>query len=147
MPSLCPIRIGTVGLTLPSGVGLGAAMTHAIQELSPVSSGSLPTVLGALPATERWFPPGPLEVLLAKASLLHTKAQGLLILEQDRGKLVWLSFHSLQLHVPREMPEACEGPLCELGTQPGPRAYGVWVPAATGSGSGWGLWLLWQVLG
>lgn len=64
----------------------------------------------------------------------------------DRGQLMQLSFHSLQLHVPREVPEAREDPLYGCGPQPGPSAYAVWAEGlgklALAAGPGLRGWLL-----
>lgn len=135
MSSLCPHD---------SGDGEGRFPHHSLLGQSGVEDAGIhptltppqlwqsgPTVRGALPPQNvgSWL--WPLVLLLAMASLLHAKAWGLLMLGSDRGQLMLLSFHSVQLHVPREVPEAREDTLYGCGAQPGPSAYG-------GMGRGWG---------
>lgn len=92
-----------------------------------------PTVIGHLPRhrmltpyhTALGGPPG-------CGVLPRAKTWGLLIPGQDGGNSRGSHSHSLQLHVPREVPEAREDPVRERGTQPGPRAYGAWATAPAG---------------
>lgn len=63
------------------------------------------------------------------------------------GRLTQLSSHSLQLYVPREVPEAREDALFERGAQPGPSAYECGLADLRGAGvAAWG-GRGWRVLG
>lgn len=135
MPSLCPHNSGDGGSHLLHYSWLGRSWGGGPQRLTPRTP---PSALAEwahcdrhMALSECWHRLWPWVVLLAKASLLHAKACGLNARSTHRGQLTQLSFRSLQLHVPREVPEAREDPLCGCGAQPGPSAYGVWA-------EGWG---------